>query len=123
MRDIDTAQWITFLTLVLGFALQIYRENRQRRWDQEDRAVLAQKVVKTAASLEAQVVGTAAILEAQVVGTAATLATAIEANTKISTDAFHEANTVNLKLQSLGIEANELKRRAGLVERTDKASP
>lgn len=31
----------------------------------------------------------------------------ISENTKISTDAFHEANTVNIKLEKLGLQHNE----------------
>lgn len=82
---------ITLVTVILGVIVQIYRENRNRRWDMEDRKVLAAKVEDA---------------KALVSETSDELKTMIHENTKISTDAFHEANTVNLKLEKLGIAHN-----------------
>lgn len=68
---------ITFATLVLTSVLQYMREGRNRRWDMETKQTLVE--------------------HAQVV------AGKIDENTNISTKAFHEANTVNLKLEKLGL--------------------
>lgn len=50
--------------------------------------------------------------------------TKIDANTDISTKAFHEANTVNLKLEKLGIEhlAEEKKQTDMMAHRNEKES-
>lgn len=82
---------VTLMTVISGFLVQIYRENRNRRWDMEDRKILAAKVED------------AKVLVSE---TSKELKTMIHENTKISTDAFHEANTVNLKLEKLGIAHN-----------------
>jgi hypothetical protein len=92
MTSADTAQWITFLTLVLGFLAQIYRENRQRKWDQEDRVEIASRAAQHVSRETAK------------------LGKAIDLNTDISTKAFHEANSVNLKIQAIGVEHNALQR-------------
>lgn len=39
-----TGQVILFLTTILGIGVQIYRENRARRWAKEDAEALARKV-------------------------------------------------------------------------------
>lgn len=44
----DTAQWVTFLTLIVGFGFSWFREARQRQWDKQDRDELAAKVVQAA---------------------------------------------------------------------------
>ena len=93
------AQWITLLTVIAGFCYQAYRETRQRRWDREDRKELAKTVVLTASKVAEKV-------EAVHVQ----LGEAITVNTEISTKAFHEANSVNLKIEKLGLEHNALQR-------------
>jgi hypothetical protein len=84
----DTAQWITLLTVIVGFVYQAWREQRNRRWDKEDRAELAALAAR----------GNKALGEK------------IDVNTEISTRAFHEANSVNLKIEKLGLEHNQLQR-------------
>jgi cell division protein FtsX len=107
---------VTLVTVIAGFLYQTWRDERRRKWDVEDRLAialtLAQHTTQTATTLAEQQVATAAtVAEALAVKTTETaerLAAAIADNTKISTDAFHEANTVNLKLQAIGLEHNAL---------------
>lgn len=68
---------ITFATLVLTSILQYMREGRNRRWDMETKQALVEHVEKVAGK--------------------------VDENTDISTKAFHEANTVNIKLEKLGL--------------------
>lgn len=77
MTDSAIVSLITFFTLVATNLFSIYRDKRNRRWADEDRARIA-----------------------------AVTHTAIAENTQISKDAFHEANSVNLKIASLGIDNN-----------------
>lgn len=103
----DTAQWVTLITVVAGFLFQLYRENRQRKWDVEDRARIAAAVTNEAQSVARKVVDAATEAAAE----RHKLAAAVDENTAISTKAFHEANTVNQKLEALGVEHNALQRR------------
>ena len=127
-----SAQWITFLTLIIVTLFQVYRENRAHRWEQEAKAEIAAALVKDKAELAANVlkdkkeledklaaeasrvaavaVNAAAHVAAQVVVENAKLASAIADNTDISTKAFHEANSVNLKIAAIGMEHNALQR-------------
>ncbi len=109
---------VTLATVIAGFLYQTWRDERRRKWDVEDRLAvalaLAQHTTDTATTLAAHTVATAAtVAEALAVKTTATteqLQAAIADNTRISTDAFHEANTVNLKIEKLGLEHNALER-------------
>ena len=100
MSDVAIVQGVMFLTVLAGFVGQWLREARQRRWDVEDRRRLAESVL--AAAMKA---------ERSVLAKTTELHEAIEKNTKISTKAFHEANSVNLKIESLGLEHNALERK------------
>lgn len=55
-------QGFILLTTIAGFLFQAYRENRARRWQQEDAAKLAVKVEEKAAAIEVKVVERAAIV-------------------------------------------------------------
>jgi hypothetical protein len=79
-------QLILFLTTISGFAYQIYKENRNRRWEVEDRKALAVKVEEVKES--------AAVAHDQLVHK-------IEENTSISANAFNVANHVNAKIANL----------------------
>jgi hypothetical protein len=83
---------LTLSSILIGFGVQIYRENRNRRWDIEDRRQVAEKLERDRLLVHSA---------------AKELKTMISENTKISTDAFHEANTVNIKLEKLGLQHNE----------------
>lgn len=119
MDAATVAQLITFAGVVAGFAYQAWqrardqrfqfeREARQRQWDIEDRLAIA-------ATLAHHTTLTAAALDVKATDTALTLQNMIGENTKISTEAFHEANTVNQKLAKLGLQRNrELARLKGV---------
>lgn len=107
MDSVTIGQLITFLTVLLGFLLQYVREGRQRKWDLEDRR-LARELVReetraTAQDLKNATVETAKKLAEETAETfnshSTKLAGMIEANTEISKSAFHEANSVNVKIQ------------------------
>ena len=128
----STAQYVIIATTVAGlvttvatFAFQIYRENRNRRWDKEDRDETAKALAATAIKeaervaervvSEAHAVAEKVLKEAKMVATQANterakLAEMIKENTEISTQAFKEANTVNHKIESLGLEHNALQK-------------
>lgn len=105
-------QLVTFLSVVVATAFQYWRENRNRRWEQEDKAQLARtlalEVKATAQVLANKVESVADALVATTAKQAEKISTEIQENTKISTKAFHEANTVNLKLEKLGLAHNAL---------------
>jgi len=105
---VDTGT-VTLVTTLAGFALLIWRDERKRKWDKEDRlaiaATLALHTTETAATV-------AQALATRTNKTSDKLVELIAENTKISTDAFHEANTVNQKLEKLGLEHNAIDRRA-----------
>jgi hypothetical protein len=141
MSDSTPAQWVIIATSVLGllttvttFIVQIYRENRNRRWDLEDREKAAEKLAETAIAeanrvaervvAEAHLVANKLLAEAATVAAQANserakLAEAIRENTEISTQAFKEANTINHKIQSLGLEHNALQRKEQELEKKD----
>ncbi len=99
----DTAQWVTLLTVIAGFMYQAWRENRQRRWDKEDRAETAERLAR-------KVEHTTEAISSRHAENTRMLADKIDENTDISTKAFHEANSVNLKIESIGLEHNRLQR-------------
>lgn len=106
----DTAQWVTLLTVIAGFLYQEIRVTRQRRWDKEDRAELAANLKHARAELAQKVETAAYTATALMVNETTRLSDAIEANTQISTKAFREANSVNMKIAALGVEHNALQR-------------
>lgn len=83
-------QALIFLTTFLGFAIQIYREKRNRRWDLEDRE---RARLEIAAKVESVAAVTASRQEH--------VLQKIAENTAISRVAFNEANNVNTKLLKL----------------------
>jgi hypothetical protein len=116
MDNATIAQLVTFSTFVVWTLYQgwlrkrqeqfeLLREALQRARDVEDRLAIA-------ATLATHTSATAADLKIKATATAQRLEGLIAENTKISTDAFHEANTVNLKLEKLGLEHNALSRLA-----------
>lgn len=89
MTQTILGQFLLFLTTIAGFAIQLYREKRNRDWDVRDRelarALIAKKVE----------VAHDAVLQK------------IEENTEISREAFTEANNVNAKLLSMSNQIND----------------
>jgi hypothetical protein len=80
LSDAAIGHLIILITTVLGIVVQIYRENRARRWAREDREESAKQ--------------------------RSILAQKIDENTEISKEAFKEANSVNQKIALIG-EANQ----------------
>lgn len=121
----------TMVTVVIRGVFSAATERRHRRYDLEDRQVLAAKVEATAGILAAKVEASSKAVSdqlgehdvwerKQIATNHAALVSDIAENTKISTDAFHEANTVNQKLEKLGIEHNAIDRVAsGARDRRD----
>jgi hypothetical protein len=98
-------QIVTFFSLIAGFVYQAYRENRQRRWDLEDRKELASALAATSIKVDRHAQLAAA--------SRAEMATALEVNTVLTQaaitsadNAFHEANSVNVKIHRLAESAN-----------------
>lgn len=130
------AQLVTFGSLMFNSRQQRLREERNRKWEVEDRAELAKQVVTTSAQLAtkvhetsvelaSKVIDTSAALAKTVTDTSAVLAEKVDATTKAITDAiaentvkteraaeaaheaYKEANNVNLKIASLGLKAQD----------------
>ncbi len=104
----DTAQWVTLATVISGFIYQEVRVTRQRKWDKEDRAELAAHLKDTRADLAEKVETAAVTATARMVDESAKLADAIEANTQISTKAFHEANGAKELIAAEVTKRNEI---------------
>lgn len=116
---------VTLITVIGGLVYQAWRAERQRKWDVEDRLSIAVTLAKHSESLVKGMVtdsaATAETLAAHTSKTSERLEGLIAENTKISTDAFHEANTVNLKLEKLGLEHNRIDRQEN-ADRNRRAS-
>ncbi len=80
----------TLLTTIVG----IYRENRNRRWDLQDRENARRE-------LEGKVLGQQQSIEFKTNEQTKVLTNLINENTNISANAFKEANGLNLKLVEL----------------------
>jgi hypothetical protein len=80
LSDAAIGHLVLLVTTLAGIAIQVYRENRARRWALEDRRLAAAQ----RAHLEQK----------------------LDENTEISREAFREANDVNRKIAEIG-EANQ----------------
>ncbi len=90
------------VTTIAGFLYQAWRAERQRKWDIEDRRLLAEKVVETATVVAEQRKDMGdAIAENTKLTKAATVAAGM---------AFQEANEVNNKISELTSQNNELQK-------------
>jgi hypothetical protein len=83
ISDAAIAQVVILITTLSSLVFQIYRENRQRRWTVEDRtqAEASRKLIRTRLDQHT---------------------TQLAENTKISRDAFDQANHVNEKIARIG---------------------
>jgi len=98
MDNAAIGQIITFLTVIAGFIYQAYREQRQRRWDVEDRTQVA---AVTDERHQAATTDRRDIKAAMAENTELTKAAIASAD-----NAYHEANTVNVKIERLAESAN-----------------
>jgi hypothetical protein len=94
-------QIVLFLTTVAGFAYTIYRENRNRRWDLEDRerarAALAETVTDSQKALAKTVQGQQMKLIEKIDENTELTVTAIDSAEKT----YREANDLNQKLAKI----------------------
>ena len=81
-----TTSFLAFLTTLVGFVYTWSKDARQRRWDIEDRRILASKVEATTAA---------------VATTSETLHAKVDGVGEQAVAAYTEANTVNLKIQQM----------------------
>lgn len=88
-------QLLLFLTTIGGFAIQIYREKRNRQWDLEDRMMARQELAEKVATTHQKVIEK------------------IEENTELSRVAFSEANDVNGKLLEISSQFRSASDRRG----------
>ncbi len=113
---------VTFATVVAGFVYQFIREGRLHTWEVQqrqfeiaERTALAANAASTATALQmsnARVAtelaernaASASALAVQVATAHSHLEGLINANTNISENAFKEANSVNNKIASLGMQ-------------------
>ncbi len=86
--------FLTLVTMIAGWLWKAHIDGRDRRWAKEDRERLAAEQLKAAGITHAKLDENNAL--AQVTNNK------LDENTQISTEAFHEANTVNNKIQKLG---------------------
>ncbi len=100
-------QGLTLFTVIAGIGVTMLN----RRWADKDRRALAASVelerIKHATDLADELARRAAEVRLAAELHAAQLKAQIETNTEISRAAFHEANTVNLKLEKLGLSQIE----------------
>ena len=104
-------QFFLFLTTIIGFGIQLYREHRNRAWDLRDRELARQQLAE------------------KVEVAHETVMKKIEENMEISRVAFTEANNVNAKLLKLAQQidgsfdrrADDMRRRSSdLLKQTAK---
>ncbi len=91
-------QSVIFLTTIIGLLASWFRENRNRRWDLEDRSALAVKVQSQVDHTRMALHDKTEEVRVQTAQQAHKLIQKIDENTEISRGAFAEANAVNLKL-------------------------
>lgn len=97
-HEIQQGYWVLLITTVagiittiLGFAVQLYRERRNRAWELEDRRA-------TAAALEHKTEQAARAMHKESLMTRDVIVRKIEENTQLNAEALREANQVNQKL-------------------------
>lgn len=98
----------TIIAVVLSAAFtliaQIYREGRQRKWDQEDRKILAVKVDASAKALETTVRRASDGLALKATKDTSSLLSAVESVGHKADSAYKEANHVNNKISDLNAQ-------------------
>lgn len=83
-------QILTFLLAAAGFGVALWREARNRRWDLEDRALARQELNLKLAAYHVETTDK------------------IDANTKVSENAFHEANDAKKLIASIEEARNKI---------------
>lgn len=93
-------QAFLFLTMLVATGVQQWSRIRDRKWDLQDRAEARQELQER---LQAEAVSRAASM--------ARLETELTQNTKLSEQAFREANSVNEKIVHMGVVFDGIRRR------------
>jgi seryl-tRNA synthetase len=102
-------QIIILLTTIAGFLYTIYRENRNRRWDLQDRELARKELSQKLENQQEQVA-------AKVVVDHKKLIDKIDENTKITTDALINSNMVHSKMDALALAFDNIKGRTTALE-------
>lgn len=114
---------VTLTVLIVGFVYQWVREvrlaHRLETAAEEVARQLAETTAKVAETLEQNTLRSTEAYERNTVA----LHAAITEGNQISTRAFHEANTVNLKLEALGLKQQDIERLQLAAEKRDKKKP
>jgi len=106
------AQLCTLIIIMFNARQARLRREEQRRWDMEDRAALAKKVVETSTALADKVIKTSIKLAKSVKSTgddltkhvsqtAKDLTVRVDGATDAAHEAYKEANNVNMKIENL----------------------
>jgi len=103
-----TGQCVIFLTTIVGLIASWFRETRNRKWDLEDRQVLAAKVQTQVDLTRDALHDKTEEVRVQHAKATEALGRKIDENTEISRSAFHEANDVNTKLLDVRTEIARL---------------
>jgi hypothetical protein len=96
-------QLVILVTTIAGFLYNIYRENRNRRWDIEDRERVRRDISEKVDQSKRE-------LASATLATHHTLIEKIDENTEVSKQAFHEANDVNQKIANLAKAIDSVRR-------------
>jgi len=104
MTDAATGQLVTVVSVAGAAIWQYLRENRQRRWDLEDRRMAREHVVQVASDLADTVKDNNRSLHEAISENTGKTEQAIKA----ADAAYSEANDVNKKIEKLGIEHNAI---------------
>lgn len=91
VAGMDSGEIVILITTILGFAIALYRESRNRKWDLADR-----QAEREALAQETRAMADRLAIETR--ETADRLSHEIAVNTDVSIGAFKEANDVNRKI-------------------------
>lgn len=102
-------QVVLLLTTLAGFYVQSKREERKRQWDVQDRENERLERREDARSIADRVKDSALKLREKVETQHQAVIDEIQTNTKVSTDAFTEANNLNAKLLDMARQIRDLR--------------
>ncbi len=106
MSDAVAMQLVTLATVIGAHVYTWIKDARQRKWDLEDRRMARQHTSRTAEELAEKVAGTNQSLHEAIAENTIKTEQAIDR----ADAAYTEANSVNQKIEQLGIDNNAMKR-------------
>lgn len=105
LTAILVGQVVTLILAILGFAVSLYREKRNRKWDLEDREAARLRQLEqqkaTATALATKTEETATAISDKIDERTVAIMQKVEENTDISRKAFVEANHINEKILNI----------------------